>query len=92
MNSPGYPMQALQRLTLQLQYTDRLLGKAIARLRRLGLYDKALVIALADHGASHIPGHSHRLLGNPPDPINSGAIVHVPLFVKLPGQRRGEGH
>ena len=89
LNSPGYPMQALQRLTLQLEYTDRLLGKVIGRLRRLGLYDKALFIVLADHGASHVPGHSHRLLGHPADPINSGAILHVPLFVKLPGQRRG---
>jgi hypothetical protein len=89
LDSPGYPMQALQRLTLQLQYTDLLLGRVIARLRRLGLYDKALFIVLADHGASHVPGHSHRLLGNPPDPIVSGAIVHVPLFVKLPGQQRG---
>lgn len=90
LNSPGYPMQALQRLTLQLEYTDRLLGKVIARLRRLGLYDKALFIVLADHGASHVPGHSHRLLGNPADPIISGSIVHVPLFVKLPGQHRGK--
>ncbi len=89
LDSPGYPIQALQRLTLQLEYTDRLVGKLIDRLRRLGLYDKALFIVLADHGASHIPGHSHRLLGDPPDPVNSGAIVHVPLFVKLPGERRG---
>jgi hypothetical protein len=90
LNSSGYPIQGLQRLTLQLEYTDRLLGKLIARLRRLGIYDKALFIALADHGGSHVPGHSHRLIGNPPDPIVSGALLRVPLFVKLPEQRRGK--
>ena len=89
-NSPGYPIQALQRLTLQLEYTDRLLGRVIARLRRVGLYDRSLFMVVADHGASHVPGHSHRLLGNPADPVNSGAIVRVPLFVKRPGQQRGE--
>ena len=84
-DSPGYSIQGLQRLTLQLQFADRVLGRVLARMRRTGLYKRALVAVVADHGASFIPGYSRRLLS----PTNAGWILRVPLFVKLPGQRRG---
>ncbi len=83
--SPGYSIQGLQRMTLQLSYTDRVLGTLLQRLRRLGLYGGAMVAVVADHGAAFIPGQSRRLLST----ANAGWILRVPLFVKLPGQRRG---
>lgn len=95
-DSPGYAIQGLQRMMLQLQYTDRLLGRIVAHLRRVGLYERSLFAVIADHGASYVPGHSHRLIAprayadDPAiDPVTAGAIVRVPLFVKRPGQRRG---
>ncbi len=83
--SPGYAIQGLQRMTLQLAYTDRLLGAIFRRLRNRDIYDSAMVAVVADHGAAFIPGRSRRLLGA----ANAGWILRVPMFVKLPGQRRG---
>ena len=77
--------QAQQRFTLQAQYVDRLVGELIARLRRTGLYDRALVIVTADHGVSFHPGGPRRAVTRG----NVGEIAGVPMFVKLPGQRSG---
>jgi hypothetical protein len=75
--------QAYQRHLLQLQATDRLLGELLARLRRVGLYDRALVAVVADHGISFRRGFGRRLLrrGNVRD------VAPVPFFLKRPGQR-----
>ena len=47
--------QALQRHLLQVGYVDRLIGHLIDRLKRVGLYDKSIVIVTADHGANFEP-------------------------------------
>ena len=52
--------QAHQRYLLQLGFTDRLVGRLLARLRATGLYDRALVIVLADHGVSFRPNDRRR--------------------------------
>ena len=83
--SPGYPIQGLQRMTLQLEYADRVLGVIVQSLRNWGIYDKAVMAVVADHGAAFIPGQSRRLLST----ANSGWILRVPMLVKLPHQRRG---
>jgi hypothetical protein len=83
--SPGYAIQGLQRMTMQLEYADRVLGAIVRGLRRRGIYDSAMIALVADHGAAFIPGQSRRLLGN----ANAGWILRVPMLVKLPGQRRG---
>ena len=77
-------LQAYQRYLLQLSYTDRALGRVLARLRATGVYDRALVIATPDHGLSFRAGEPRRNVtrANMPD------IAFVPLFVKLPGQKR----
>ena len=67
---------------------DRLIGDLIGRLRDVGAYDKALVIITADHGASYLEGRSRRQ--PQPDQHNLSDILQVPLFMKLPGQQRGE--
>ena len=77
--------QALQRHLLQVGYTDRLLGVLVAQLKRAGIYDRALVILTADHGASFVAGGSRRYV----NPRNIADIAGVPLFVKYPGQREG---
>lgn len=74
-----------QRYLLQVGYADTLLGKLVARLRRVGIYDDALIVVTADHGASLRPGKSFRR----PDESSFEEIAAVPLLLKRPGQRRG---
>src|SRR3954453_9752969 len=66
--------QEEQRTILQLGYTDRVVGQVIKRLERLGIYDDALVVVVADHGESFLP----------PKPTPAGAFVPGHL-----GYRRG---
>ena len=77
--------EGLQQHLLQVGYTDRLVGLLLQTLRRTHLFDRALVVVAADHGASFYPGRPPRIVdrGNLPD------IAGVPLFVKYPGQRNG---
>ena len=75
-----------QRHLLQAGYADRLVGDLIARLRRLGIFDRALVVVAADHGIAFVPGVERREV----QPETVDQIAGVPLFVKAPGQRRGE--
>jgi hypothetical protein len=76
---------ALQRHLLQVGYTDRLLGVMLRRLAATGMYNRALVIVTADHGASFQPkGYMRNVVK-----ANLSDIAGVPLFIKYPHQRRG---
>ena len=75
-----------QRFLLQLQYTDKLLGGLLDKLRAEGLYDDSLIVVAADHGVSFRAGDQRRDATE----TNAADILSVPLFVKLPGQREGE--
>ncbi len=74
-----------QRHLLQVEYVDRLIGRLVAHLKRIGLYDRALVVVTADHGAAFRPGDHSRVVTEG----NVAEIASVPLFVKVPRQRRG---
>ena len=54
--------QAYQRHLLQVQATDRLLGELLDRLHEVGIYDRAVVAVVADHGMSFRLGHDRRLV------------------------------
>ena len=86
-SSPAYADTLHQRHLAQVGFVDRLLGSLLARLREVGVYDKALVIITADHGASYREGRSRR---EPQPERNLSDILRVPLLMKLPGQRHGE--
>jgi hypothetical protein len=77
--------QAHQRYLLQLGFTDRLLGELLARLRSTGLYDRVLLIVLADHGASFRTDDRRRAFTD----TNLEDVAFPPLFVKTPGQKAG---
>jgi hypothetical protein len=79
-------LQAYQRHLLQVGYVDRLLGDLLERLRDTGLYDRSLVVVTADHGMSFREGESGRIASQ----ANLEDVAFVPLFVKQPGQERGE--
>ena len=75
-----------QRHLLQVGYTDRELGRLISRLRQTGLYDRATIAVVADHGIAFEVGVTdHRRVTN----TNVEQITAVPLFIKRPHQRHG---
>jgi hypothetical protein len=76
---------AYQRYMLQLGAVDRLLGQLIGKLKAIGKYDEALIMVTADHGRSFRPKIVSRSLTkeNAPD------LLHIPMFVKAPGQSAG---
>jgi hypothetical protein len=83
---PWLMQQAYQRHLLQARYTDLLIGRLIDRLEQQGLYDRALVVLTADNGEAFGKlGHSR----HETDDATVAGIASTPLFVKLPGQRRG---
>lgn len=79
-------LQANQQYLLQLGYTDRLIGRLIDRLRETNLYDRCLLVVMADHGIAFKKGMSGRL----PTDKNLAEIMSVPLFIKLPNQKTGD--
>ena len=79
-------LQGYQQHLLQTMYADRVLGQLTERLEEVGIWDEALVIVTADHGASFWPGHSRRMV----EESTIEDILEVPLFVKLPGQQTGK--
>jgi len=71
---------------LQLGFADLKIRQLIAHLKRIGIYDEALVVVTADHGVAFQQGLFDRRKAKP---ATLAEISPVPLFVKLPGQRRG---
>jgi hypothetical protein len=85
VDDPWPVLQGLQAHLLQVEYTDLLVGRLLSRLDKVGLYDRALVVVIVDHGASFRAGGYRRSVTNE----NIADVSSVPLFVKYPGQRRG---
>jgi sulfatase-like protein len=77
--------QAYQRHLLQMQFSDRLLGTMLRRLREDRVYDKALIVVTADNGESFL----HRFNRHEAVPPNAEDIAATPLLIKAPGQKRG---
>ncbi|HRV59304.1 MAG TPA: sulfatase-like hydrolase/transferase, partial [Solirubrobacterales bacterium] len=73
---------ALQRHLLEVGYTDTLLAQIINRLKQTGLWDKALFVVTADHGAAFQSKVPRRAAVTE----NLGEIASIPLFIKSPGQ------
>ena len=70
-----------QRHILQLQAADRLLGQHLDAFRDAGMYDDALIVVTADHGASFLPDQPSRGV----TAENFPSIMWTPLIVKAPG-------
>jgi sulfatase-like protein len=77
--------QNYQRHLLQVEFTDRLLGKVMERLRAEHLYDRSLIVVTADNGESFgRVGNGHEISAR-----NAAEIALTPLLIKLPFQQRG---
>lgn len=81
-----YLAQAYSRMMLQVGHTDTLVGQFLDRLETSGIYDDALVVVMSDHGVSFAPGSLLRQA----TPENLDEIAYVPMFIKEPGQTRGD--
>ncbi len=84
---PALRRVSYQQFVMQLGATDRMLGEFVAKLREIGIYDRALFVAVADHGMSFQP-HTHRR-GDVGHPAFYEDVMSIPLFVKLPGIGKG---
>ena len=73
-----------QRHLLQVQYTDRVVGAVLDRLRETGQYEESVVVVTADHGIS-FEKKPYRWLSD----SNLPDHAYVPLLVKSPGQAGG---
>jgi hypothetical protein len=83
-NDRWLTIQAEQRYLLQLAYADQALGVLLNRLRSTGVYDRSLVIVTGDEGETFLAGGPRRNVTR----TNLADIAFIPLFVKLPGQKR----
>ena len=72
-----------QRHLLQIGFLDALLGTTLDQLEETGLYERALIIVLADHGISFRAKEPVRSAGKK----SLRDIVNIPFFVKRPFQK-----
>jgi arylsulfatase A-like enzyme/cytochrome c-type biogenesis protein CcmH/NrfG len=70
----------------EIASADHVVGQLIADLKQRGLYDKALVVLLSDHGEG-LNDHGEEEHGV----FLYDEAIHVPLLVKLPGGQGGGG-
>jgi arylsulfatase A-like enzyme/thioredoxin-like negative regulator of GroEL len=65
----------------EVAYSDASLGKLFEYLRQRGLYDRALITVMSDHGES-LGAHGESMHGI----FLYDETIHVPLVFKLPGE------
>ncbi|HXM20939.1 MAG TPA: sulfatase-like hydrolase/transferase [Terriglobales bacterium] len=65
-----------------IAYEDEAIGKLLARLRELGLYENTLIIITGDHGETF---GEHGLMQHAVGSVYQD-LVHVPLLIKYPSQ------
>jgi len=69
----------------EISFTDMHIGRFLKELKRLGLYDSALIIFTSDHGEGFVErkdywiGHTKKLYQE---------LIHVPLIIKLPRNKK----
>ena len=85
VNDDHLPTIAYQRYMLQLGAVDTMVGRLIARLKAIGLYDRSLIVITADHGKSFRPGQRTRTISAE----NASDLLQIPLFIKMRGQTEG---
>jgi len=71
----------------EISFTDKYLGILFKKLKEMNLYNRSLIIFVADHGeefcerGDHWIGHSKTLYQE---------LIHVPLIIKLPEKTRAK--
>ncbi len=86
VQDPDLARLGYQRHLYQLGFLDQMLGSLFKKMDETGTWDDTLIVVVADHGASFVPGEHRRW----PYANNRDDLYRVPLFVKYPGQTEGE--
>jgi len=68
----------------EIAYGDQEFGRFVQELKKRGLYDRALIVFMADHG-EEFEDHGKWLHGR----SVFDELIRIPLLVKFPGQRDG---
>lgn len=84
-SSPWAATMGRQRHLLQVGATDRYIGELINHLKRIGEYDKSLIVITADHGVAFSSGLPFRGVAA----STASDILWTPLFIKVPSQPSG---
>src|SRR3954452_18613073 len=85
-NDPTQVDSLYQRHLLQVGFADYELGELLRHLKRIGLYDKSLIVVAADHGvAFDLHKRDRRTLTRQ----NAEEIGPIPFFLKAPDQKKG---
>jgi len=79
---PWWSVDAYRRHLLQAMHADRLVGELVELLRAEGLYERAVVIVVADHGSGFWPKSAFRVSKGL---LHPGDVLSVPLIIKAPG-------
>jgi Sulfatase len=83
--APQVEIDDRKRHLLEVGAADALVGEMIERIEAQGAWDETLLVVVADHGISFRPHTGRRRASD----NNLDQLAFVPLFIKLPGQRRG---
>jgi hypothetical protein len=75
-----------QRQSLQVAYSDKLLGRFLDAIEKSGHFEDALIFVLADHGSNIAKGELFRWA----TPDNVADLMSIPLIVKYPKQAQPE--
>jgi arylsulfatase A-like enzyme len=65
-------------------YSDSTLNDFLSNIKKMGIYDNTMIIVSSDHGESFV--HGYKGHGGP---FLYQQLVHVPLIIHLPGQKKG---
>ncbi|HKZ53672.1 MAG TPA: sulfatase-like hydrolase/transferase [Candidatus Acidoferrales bacterium] len=88
--NPAALGELFERYQAQIMYVDKQMGRLVMELKRLGLYDRSLLIVTSDHGVSYHPDAPGRKLKEIDGRVvNAELILGVPLLIKLPFQKEG---
>ncbi len=68
----------------EIAYADSIVGDLLAHLRSTGVYDRSIIIVVSDHGEG-LGDHGEMQHGI----LLYREALHVPMLLKLPGQKRG---
>lgn len=86
MPNQSVAITGFQRHLYQTGFVDHMLGRLMDRLFETGTWDETMVIVVSDHGASFVAGEHRRW----PYHDNRDDLYRIPLFIKYPGQARGD--
>lgn len=79
-------ISAKQRHYLQVQFVDKLLGELLDRLQQQQMLEESMLVVVTDHGVNFALNDIRRALSE----TNEAAMLRVPLFIKYPGQTKGQ--